>query len=146
MAEVYGAGRRMSRGATGQLSIACGLIGCLLAGAAQAQDCGNLYDLAQGLYPRQFEGCRAGEPASGDPVCRWRFALKAPRAAQLEAALDARFSACMARQVDVGVNHPDTSRLTRYFAEGLQITLANKDKSALGATYVTLRFYRAPGG
>jgi len=88
-----------------------------------------------------FEGCADGTGAEGDLVCTWAYGLRDAEAAALEEALGGMLSPCMEAVRDVGVNHPDTSRITRFEAPGYAMSLSYKDKAALGATFVTLRVF-----
>ena len=78
-------------------------------------------------------------------VCRWTYSLRDDRSRSLFETLRKRFSECpelLQAYHDVGVNHPDTYDAWEFIIADLKVVIALKDKSALDATFVTLRLKR----
>lgn len=134
-----------------------GLFAIFVGLQAEARDCAHLVRVGEALkegsisfevediHAVSTKRCYAGTDGQGDWICEWRFDLRALQAGDLRSQLDYFFAGCSEAQADIGVNHPDTSQLTHYNAAGFRASVAQKDKSALRATYVTLRLYLVPG-
>ena len=80
-------------------------------------------------------------------ACRWSYALGEPQSRDFFESLRSNLSNCPSLTEithDAGVNHPDFYDAWVFDLPASQVFIALKDKSALSATYVTLRVRPLP--
>lgn len=140
------------------------LVGAMLAltlaagPAAAAGFCGSVEALVAearagfpDAEPAMLEGaadCRFTRMLSGgvEHGCRWDFDLQDPEAAETFARFARELGDCFGARAeaveDLGVNHPDFYDQRSYRLDGVEVTVAIKDKGALRSTHVFVRTRR----
>ena len=131
----------------------CGEISALVGDAAG--DFSQSLDVSQAeadgpLSRLAHEGeadCAVAGPAGGRYyICLWQYPYRAAAATQTFALLDREVRACLGSDAlasdDPGVNHPDSYDQRRYAAGEATVSVALKDKSARGGTFI---FFRVEG-
>ncbi len=99
------------------------------------------------VRPEGFDGspdCRLALQLDGKSFyCAWAHPLRSGEARAAYARIEAALAACLGPRAavagDRGVNHPDTYEARSYQQDGASVTVALKDKAALGRSFVFLR-------
>lgn len=121
------------------------LLACLIAGNVSAECEINTESYSAYLMQNFNFECALVRTLSGpSEVCHYPFTFRAAEAGTLADTLSAQILTCggEALSVEPGVNHPDSYDQRLYSLRGTEISVAVKDKGALGQTLVFVTITR----